>query len=216
MHQIRPLLLNFYQAMTDVLGPSYWWPGETDFEVLVGTVLTQNTNWKNAERAITNIKRAQRMSAEKLYALSEEQLAELIRPAGYFRLKAKRLRNLLVFLKSESGFELEALKTQDQELLRERLLAVKGVGPETADSILLYALQLPSFVVDAYTHRILNRHGLVPEDGSYDDMREMFMAALPQDVRLYNEFHALLVRTAKSWCKKKQGLCHECPLGRFL
>ncbi len=216
MNQVRPLLLNFYQSMLESLGPSYWWPGESDFEIMVGAVLTQNTNWQNVERAITNIKRVERMSAESMYDLSEEQLAELIRPAGYFRLKAKRLRNLLSFLKKESGFELEALKTQDPEILRNKLLAVKGVGPETADSILLYSLQLPTFVVDAYTHRILNRHGLVPEDGTYEEMREMFMGALPQDVRLYNEFHALLVRTAKNWCKKKQGNCEECPLERFL
>ncbi len=216
MQQTRALLLNFYQAMLESLGPSYWWPGETDFEIMVGAVLTQNTNWGNAERAITNIKRVERMSAEKLYALTEEQLAELIRPSGYFRIKASRLRNLLVFLKNESGFELETLKDQELDLLRDKFLAVKGIGPETADSIMLYALELPTFVVDAYTHRILNRHGLVPEDSTYEDMRELFMDALPQDVRLYNEYHALIVRTAKTWCKKKQGSCQECPLGRFL
>ena len=137
------MLLNFYQAMLEVLGPSYWWPGETDFEIMVGAVLTQNTNWGNVERAITNIKRVERMSAEKLYELTEEQLAELIRPSGYFRIKAARLRNLLVFLKKESGFELAALKNQELDLLRDKLLSVKGIGPETADSIMLYALELP-------------------------------------------------------------------------
>jgi endonuclease-3 related protein len=205
-----------YEAMSSVLGPSHWWPGETPFEVVVGAMLTQNANWGNVERAIDNLRKLDLLAPELLYALPESDLAELIRPAGYFRLKAARLKNLLIFLKNECRFDLKALAKQELDALRPKLLAVKGVGPETADSILLYALNLPTFVVDAYTKRLLNRHGLVTEDADYEEMRELFMDLLPKDVRLYNEYHALVVRTAKEWCHKKQGRCEACPLNIFL
>jgi endonuclease-3 related protein len=209
-------LLNMYQAMLDRLGSSRWWPGQSPFEVAVGAILTQNTSWANVEKAIANLRADDLLDPERLHALPEDALAERIRPAGYYRLKAGRLRNFLRFLREECGYDLAALGNGDLDQARQRLLAVKGVGPETADSILLYALERPSFVVDAYTKRILNRHGLVVEDADYDEMRELFMDVLPEDVALYNEFHALIVRTAKEWCRKQKPLCDACPLQPFL
>jgi endonuclease III related protein len=184
--------------------------------IMVGAVLTQNTNWGNVVKALGVIRREGLLAPEALYALSEDRLAELVRPAGYFRVKASRLKNLLVFLKNEYAFDLEAMAGEEVRHLRDKLLLVKGVGPETADSILLYALELPSFVVDAYTRRICNRHGLLPEDVEYEELREYFMDVLPEDVQLYNEYHALLVRTAQGWCGKKAPLCDTCPLHAFL
>jgi len=205
-----------YEAMSAALGPSHWWPGESTFEVVVGAMLAQNTNWENVARAILNLKQAKLLAPELLYTLPEADLAELIRPAGYFRLKAKRLKNMLIFLKNECRFDLDQLAGQELESLRPKLLEVKGVGPETADSVLLYALHKPSFVVDAYTKRIASRHGLVPEDAGYDELRDFFMDLLPTDVRFYNEYHALLVRTAKQWCRKQKPLCPACPLNIYL
>jgi len=210
------LLLNMYGSMLEALGPSCWWPGETPFEVAVGAILTQNTNWRNVEKAINNLRRAQVLTAQKLYGLPEENLAELIRPAGFFRLKAARLKHFLEFLKDECDLELSALASQDLETLRPKLLNVKGIGPETADSILLYALNMPSFVVDAYTGRVLNRHCLIPEDAPYEEIRSFFMDVLDPDTELYNEYHALLVRVGKNWCKTKKPLCGQCPLNTYL
>jgi endonuclease-3 related protein len=205
-----------YDAMHSALGPSRWWPGETPFEVAVGAILTQNTNWKNVEKAIANLKELDLLSAERMYALPQGELAELIRPAGYYNIKAVRLRNFLEFLRNEAEFDMDALKVQGLHEVREKVLSVKGIGPETADSILLYALEMPTFVVDAYTHRMMFRHGLVDEDVDYHELRALFMDSLPEDVALYNEFHALIVRVGKDWCRKKAGLCETCPLQPFL
>ena len=212
----RVLLLNMFEALKAELGPSDWWPAEDPFEVAVGAILTQNTNWVNVEKALRNLRREGLLDPRRLHALSPDQLAERIRPAGYFRLKAGRLKHFLVFLRDECGFDLQSLAQRDMAVLRGQLLKVKGVGPETADSILLYALNMPSFVVDAYTRRIMNRHALTPEDVEYDELQALFMDVLPEDTELYNEFHALLVRAAKRWCLKKQGLCGECPLRGYL
>jgi len=212
----RNLLLNIYGAMLGELGPSEWWPGDSPFEIAVGAILTQNTNWANVEKAITGLKRKDLLSPQKLYALPEPDLAELIRPAGYFRIKANRLKNFLTFLHLECALDIETLKNHDMDRARNKLLSVRGIGPETADSILLYSLDMPSFVVDAYTRRIMNRHMLVPEDVAYDELRAYFMDALPPDTRMYNEYHALLVRVGKKWCKKKNGQCNGCPLQQFL
>lgn len=210
------LLLAMYDSLFSALGPSHWWPGDSPLEIAVGAVLTQNTNWGNVDKAIGNLKNAGVLDARALLNLPDEQLAELIRPAGYFRLKTKRLKNLLTFLDSEAGLDMKRLASQDFETLRPKLLQVKGIGPETADCILLYALDKPSFVVDAYTARIMSRHGLLPEDAAYDELRCFFMDVLEPDTALYNEYHALLVRTGNTWCKKKAPLCHECPLEPFL
>lgn len=209
---MQKTLFAMYNLMFDVLGPSYWWPGETPFEVCLGAILTQNTNWSNVERAVWNLRQQGLLDPERIDQCTEAEVAELIRPSGYFRQKAKRLKTFVHFLREESGYNLNALAGRELETLRRDLLRIKGIGPETADSILLYALHRPSFVVDAYTARILHRHGLVPEEVGYDELRDLFMDHLPEDVYIYQEYHALLVRTGKRWCKKKSGLCADCPL----
>jgi len=210
------VLMQYYKAMRDALGPRDWWPARTPFEVCVGAVLTQNTSWTGVKKAISNLDEAGALDPRVLDALPLPRLEELIRPAGYFRLKAKRLKNLLEYLKESCGFNLPRLARRPLEELREELLAVKGVGPETADSILCYALGKPVFVVDAYTRRILARHGLTPDDISYEELREFFEDVLPQDVALYNDFHAQLVRVGSRFCKPGRPLCGECPLGALL
>ncbi|MCG8530214.1 MAG: endonuclease III domain-containing protein [Desulfovibrionales bacterium] len=210
------LLLNMFSAMQETLGNSEWWPADSSFEVMVGAVLTQNTNWKNVEKAIANLKEANMLSPETMLALSQEDLAALIRPAGYYNIKAKRLQNLLQWFKEASDFSFDDLQHLELEDLRAQLLSVNGVGQETADSILLYAFNRPSFVVDAYTRRIFNRHGLVEEDMYYDDLRDFFMDVLPEDTALFNEYHAGIVRIAKEWCVKKEPRCATCPLCPFL
>jgi endonuclease III related protein len=209
-------LLNCYSTMLDRLGPSHWWPGESPFEIAVGAILTQNTAWRNVEKALLSLRNENLLCPEKLFALPQDRLAELLRPAGSFRIKAERLRNFLFFLRQECRFNIELLRHKEDGRLREMLLNVKGIGPETADSILLYALGKPSFVVDAYTRRIFGRHGLIQEQSPYSELREFFMSALPGDVQLYNEYHALLVRVGKGWCRKKEGRCTGCPLAPYL
>jgi endonuclease III related protein len=210
------LLLRYYHAMLAELGPSRWWPGRTPFEIALGAILTQNTAWTNVEKAIRNLRQSGLLDAQALARITDEELAALIRPAGAFRIKAVRVRNFLRFLQRTCDLDMDGLRTGTVEKLRPALLDVSGIGPETADSILLYALELPSFVVDAYTRRILSRHGLVPEDIGYEELREFFMDALPADVEFFNEFHALVVRTGKGWCAKKAGKCPQCPLAAFL
>ncbi|SNS25297.1 DNA-3-methyladenine glycosylase III [Humidesulfovibrio mexicanus] len=204
-----------YRAFAEALGPSRWWPGDTPFEVAVGAILTQNTNWKNVERAIANLKQAQAMTERGLRALPSARLEELIRPAGYFRIKTKRLTDFLDFLEEESGLDIEALSRKSLEELRPKLLAVRGIGPETADSILCYALGKQTFVVDAYTMRMFSRHQLIPEQTDYHEVQEIIQSSLPASVQDYNEFHALIVRAAKEWCHKSRPLCAQCP-GRSL
>ena len=212
----RRLLEDMFAAMRGALGPSRWWPADSGFEVAVGAVLTQNTAWGNVEKAITRLREAGRLDPRAMHALPLEDLAELIRPAGFFRIKARRLRNLLDWLQGACDYNLAALRDRDLEPLRAELLAINGIGPETADCILCYAAGLPSFVVDAYTRRIFARHGLAPENIGYAELRDLFMAALPPYPALYNEYHALLVRVAKKWCRKGKTDCETCPLGGFL
>lgn len=213
----RSIVLNkMYKAMLEALGPSGWWPANTPFEVAVGAILTQNTNWSNVEKAIANLRSADALTPSALLDLPEATLAELIRPSGYYKVKATRLRNMLTFLQQETDCDFDALQSYETSILRERLLGVKGIGPETADSILLYALGKPSFVVDAYTKRIMNRHALIHEDCHYEELRELFTDALPEDVGLYNEFHALLVRVGNRFCRPRKPLCDQCPLEPFL
>lgn len=209
---LAPRLLDLFERLLAAFGPQHWWPGETPFEVLVGAVLTQNTNWGNVERAINNLKARGLLSLEALRALPTGDLAELIRPAGYYNLKAGRLRNLLDLLARDFGSDLEALWRLPLTQARAALLSSKGVGPETADSILLYAGGLPSFVVDAYTFRVLGRHGLAEPGLDYHCLRTRFMQNLPAEPALYNEYHALLVRLGKHHCKKSVPQCQECPL----
>ncbi len=207
-----PLLRQYFETLLAALGPSGWWPADSPLEVAIGAILTQNTAWSNVERAIAALKDAAVLSPEALLALPEETLASLIRPAGYFRVKARRLRHFLSFLTAHGG-TMENLRHVPQ--LRQRLLEVPGIGPETADSILLYALDVPRFVVDTYTRRIFHRHGLVPEDIGYDELQAFFEDALSPDVPLFQEFHALIVRTGKSWCRPTPR-CTRCPLAPLL
>lgn len=204
-------IYHIYSVLYAFYGPQNWWPGDTPFEIMVGAVLTQNTNWNNVRSAIDNLKREDLLDLEKLTALPVEILAEKIRPAGYYNLKAKRLKSLFTQIERLGG-SLENFFDADKESLRERLLEVKGVGPETADSIILYAAGKPSFVVDAYTHRILFRHHCIPEEVTYQEIQELFTSALPEDTVLFNEYHALLVRLGKDHCKKTSPRCTGCPL----
>ncbi|MFA5239223.1 MAG: endonuclease III domain-containing protein [Phycisphaerae bacterium] len=208
-------LTEIYQLLFDRFGPQSWWPGETQFEIITGAILTQNTNWGNVEKAIANIKKADLLTPEKLYHLDASQLAELIRPAGYYNIKTKRLKNFLNWLFQNYDGQLANLEALDTDRLREELLAVKGIGPETADSILLYAFDRPIFVVDAYTARAAVRHGLIePDDLGYEQLRDLFQSNLAEDVQLFNEYHALLVRLGKEFCKPKPK-CSTCPLERL-
>lgn len=210
------VLLGYYRAMRAELGPSRWWPGDTPFEIALGAILTQNTAWANVEKAMHNLRESGLLEPGALARLNDDEVAALIRPAGAFRVKAVRVRNFLNFLHEKCDLDMDGLRGETVEGLRPALLEVSGIGPETADSILLYALGLPSFVVDAYTRRIMGRHGLIPEDIGYGELRDFFMDVLPPDVALYNEYHALIVRTGKNWCAKKAGKCASCPLAVFL
>jgi endonuclease-3 related protein len=210
------LLMDVHDRLLAAFGPQAWWPGETPFEVIVGAVLVQNTAWRNVERAIANLREAGVMSPRALYALRPEELAELIRPAGYYQVKAKRLRNLLRLLVERYDGSLDAMFRTDLATLREELLGVSGIGPETADAILLYVGNLPTFVVDTYTHRILARHGWIGYDATYQDIKDYFESGLPADARLYNEYHALLVRLGKDYCRKTGPKCENCPLADLL
>ncbi|MCF8038122.1 MAG: endonuclease III domain-containing protein [Desulfohalobiaceae bacterium] len=205
-------LLNFYAVMQKTLGPSNWWPGDSPFEVCLGAILTQNTNWSNVQKALIRLKAESLLDPEKIFSLGLARLSEIIKPAGYFRVKGQRILNFLAFLKESADFQLELLAERPLDDLRTDLLAVNGIGPETADSMLLYAFSKPSFVVDSYTARICNRHSLTHEDIGYEELRSFFMDVLPPDVAFYNEYHALLVRTGKNWCLKREGKCRACPL----
>lgn len=210
------VIRGLYQSFAESLGPSRWWPADTPFEVAVGAILTQNTNWKNVERAIANLKQAGAMTETGLRALPPATLEDLIRPAGYFRIKTRRLTDFLDFLEQESGLDIEALGSQSLYDLRPKLLSVRGIGPETADSILCYALGKQSFVVDAYTVRMFSRHGLIPEQTDYHEVQETIQDALPPTVQDYNEFHALIVRASKEWCSKSRPKCAACPARALL
>jgi endonuclease-3 related protein len=201
-----------YQNLFDHFGPQNWWPGETPFEIIVGAVLTQNTNWGNVSKAIDNLKDAGLLSFSSLKLLTVDEIASYIRPSGYYNLKAKRLRNLLDMIEEVYFGELDLFLKDSLESGRDNLLSVKGVGPETADSILLYACGLPTFVIDTYTHRVFSRHQLVDEETDYESMQDLFVSQLPQEVQLYNEYHALIVRVASTYCKKTNPLCEQCPL----
>jgi endonuclease-3 related protein len=200
-----------YDRLLAAFGPQHWWPGESPLEVMVGAVLVQNTSWRNVERAIANLRDADLMEPRTLYSLAESELAELIRPAGYFQVKARRLHNLLRLVVDEYDGSLEAMFRTDVSTLRNELLGVSGIGPETADAILLYAAGRPVFVADAYARRVLVRHRLLPRAAGYEQARAFLEAHLPSDPALFNEFHALLVAAAKSHCRTAPR-CQTCPL----
>jgi endonuclease III related protein len=212
----QPPLDEYFNSLFTALGPQHWWPGDTPFEVIVGTILTQNTSWTNVELALANLRREELLSVEGIERVNQRHLATLLRPAGYFRQKARKLKRFVKFLRAEyAGSWRRTFKTPTLEL-REKLLGVWGIGPETADSILLYAGGHPVFVVDAYTKRLFARHGWIGEKAKYEDVRWMVERQFPGDVRRFNELHALIVNAGKNWCRPKDPKCGECPLGRYL
>lgn len=212
--QTSKWLIAAYHALNEHFGNLRWWPGDSPLEVIVGAILTQNTAWQNVEKAIANLKTAHQLSTEALLAISESSLAEMIRPSGYYNIKARRLKSFFAFLENCFDGNLDAMLKEETGILREKLLQVKGIGEETADSMLLYGGGKPVFVVDAYTRRILTRHGIIGARLTYGEIQRLFMEHLPHDAPLYNQYHALIVNTGKNYCKKKPR-CEACPLNRI-
>lgn len=210
-HASHPPVREVYEELYHAWGTQHWWPGRTRFEVVVGAILTQNTAWTNVEQAIRRLRAAKALTPAALHRVPLAQLAEWIRPAGYFNVKARRLRAFTTCLFEEYGGNLNRLFALDTERLRAVLLVVNGIGPETADSILLYAAERPVFVIDAYTRRVLARHGWLGAEASYDEAARWFTDALPQDAALFNEYHALFVQLGKTHCRPTPR-CGECPL----
>ena len=234
---LRPRKLpEVYRTLRRAFGHQGWWPGDTPFEVIVGAILTQNTAWTNVEKAIHNLKKAGLLTPHTLQKVSKRRLAQCIRPAGYFNVKAERLKSFVAFLFRDYQGSLSRMFQEEGERLREKLLQVKGIGPETADSILLYAGGNPFFVIDAYTKRIFSRHRLVvpfhsadtgkkarrnfspPEllELDYGTWQQLFQEGLPRRVALYNDFHAQIVTLGKHFCKTQKPLCSSCPLRKYL
>ncbi len=201
-----------YRKLYTAFGPQHWWPGDSSFEVMVGAILTQNTSWLNVEKAIGNLKKHKVLAPDKLFRLSHRKTAKLIRSAGYYNIKTARLKEFLNFLLLKYRSNMRKMAAVNTFRLRQELLLVKGIGPETADSILLYALNKPVFVVDAYTRRVFSRHGLINKEADYHDVQDLFMRHLKPDVRVFNEYHALLVRVGKDFCLKSKPKCAICPL----
>lgn len=209
-------LAAMYDTLFEGFGPQGWWPGRTRFEVIVGAILTQNTAWTNVEKAIAGLKRKKLLNLSAMNSADVSVLAEVIRPAGYFNIKARRLKNFTAYLADNYGANLDRFFRKPDAELREELLGINGIGPETADSILLYAAKRPQFVVDAYTMRVFERHGLLSAGAGYDHVKGLFMENLAPDVGLFNEYHALIVRVGKDFCRPRSPRCEACPLGEFL
>ena len=196
-------------------GDLAWWPAETDFEIIIGTVLTQGTSWRAASKAIDNLKKKNILTPEKILKTKDLSLSRIIRPSGYHRVKTKRLKAISRFVLNECAGRLGILKKGKTEVLRKKLLRTYGIGPETADSILLYALGKPVFVVDAYAKRIFSRHNLIEKNASYQYIQQLVHKNFPMETKKLNQFHAVLVETAKNFCKKTSPLCSKCPLGEM-
>ena len=206
----------YYDALFAAHGPQHWWPGRTHFEIIVGAILVQNTSWTNVATAIEHLRRAKLLTPRAIEKISTPRLQRLIRSSGYFRQKTKKLKAFVRFLRHEYQGSLNKMFRAPTQTLRDQLLAIHGIGPETADSILLYAAKHPVFVVDAYTRRILERHGHPDARLGYEDVRQLFERNLAPDVALYNEFHALIVHTGKHFCRSRDPRCGECPLKPLL
>ena len=207
---------DYVERLSAHYGARHWWPAETPFEVMVGAVLTQNTAWTNVERAIDNLRQRDALTPEGMSSLSTEELQEAIRPSGYFRQKEKKLRALLKWLQGGHEGDIEKLRKGETDVLREELLGLWGVGKETADSILCYALGKPVFVVDAYTIRVLSRHGVVRRGATYDEVQSLAHEKLPRDTAYLNEAHALFVAVGKEFCLSRAPRCAGCPLEGLL
>ena len=208
---MRRRLQSIYRRLHSRFGPQGWWPGQSRYEVIVGAILAQNTNWGNVEKAIRRLRQARALTPAAMSALSRRRLEQLIRPAGFFAVKTRRLQNFLAFLHTRYKGSLRRMFQEEPIGLRKALLDVSGIGPETADSILLYAGNMPLFVVDAYTRRVLSRHRLISRTASYDDVQALFMNHLPRKPALYNQYHALLVAVGKTYCRSIPR-CDTCPL----
>jgi endonuclease-3 related protein len=210
------ILLRFHATLLESFGPQGWWPARTRWEVIWGTILTQNTNWRNAALALKNLRKAGLLAWRRMRQVAVEELEPLVRPAGFYRQKAKALHNFANWIERAHRGSLESLFAQDTVQARAQLLALKGIGPETADAILLYSGRKPVFVADAYTRRVLSRHGLLSPIADYSSAQQFLHQHLPPDEGLFNEFHALLVEAAKRFCHRNVAHCEECPLGKFL
>lgn len=204
-------LMNIYNRLYSAFGSRHWWPAKSAEEVIIGAILTQNITWKNVEQAIAALKAQRALSFKAIAAMDEEKLAPVIRPARFLNQKARALKVFAEYFGRQYGYSLQRMKKRGLRELRDELLGLYRIGPETADSIILYALKKPVFVIDSYTKRIFSRHGFFPLEGSYADYQKLFMDNLPPDVQLYNEYHALLVHLGNRFCKPKP-LCAECPL----
>jgi len=209
-------LLLIHQCLADFFGPLNWWPGDSALEIMIGAILTQNTNWENVSKSIKKIKEKELLNVKALFQIDEQELSQLIKSCGYYNLKAKRLKNFIRFFYQKYDGLIEKMFKEDWQYLRGELLTVNGIGQETADSILLYAGGKPVFVVDTYTKRIFQRHELVSSEDSYEQIQQVFMKNLPEDYRLYNEFHAQIVMVGKKYCKRNNPNCPDCPLSKFL
>lgn len=203
-------LKDIYSILYSHYGPQNWWPGDSPFEIMVGAILTQNTSWKNVEKAISNLKPY--LDPFVLFNMDMNKLVSLLKPSGFYRLKAQRLKNFLSFFINRYNGSVKEMKKAGIETLRQELLSVCGIGRETCDSILLYALLKPVFVVDAYSKRIGIRHNIFQENATYEEIQKIFEERIEKNVRIYNEFHALLVRVGKENCRKKKPFCRTCPL----
>lgn len=212
---MRRTLDAIYRNLLRRFGPQHWWPGDSPFEVAVGAILTQNTAWANASKAIGSLKRKRKLTAAALGRLPAGRLAPLIRSSGYFNQKAKKLKVFVRYLNRRYGGQMDRMRGVPWVALRKELLGLPGVGPETADSILLYALGKPIFVVDAYTRRVLARHSLIPWEASYEQIQSLFMRNLSRRPSLFNEYHALFVALGKNLCHKRRPDCRRCPLRRI-
>ncbi len=212
---ITERLISIYQKLLEHFGPRGWWPGESVLEVCIGAILTQSVSWKNVTKAIDNLKNAALLDLNKIYHCSPDEIEKCIIPAMYFRVKAKKLKVFISHVVEKYNGDFTRMFSKKLEELREELLNIYGIGPETADSIILYAAQKPVFVVDAYTRRVFSRLGFYRDDISYDEMQGFFMRHLPSDVSFFNEFHALIVGIGNSFCSNKKPKCSECPVNEF-
>jgi endonuclease-3 related protein len=211
----RQELLKMYELLNGYFGDLHWWPAADPFEVMVGAILTQNTAWTNVEKAVEALREKKLLTPEALSRIAEDELARIIRPSGYYHLKAGRLKAFVRFFMEEYAGCVSSMRAEELPRLRNKLLGVRGIGPETADSILLYACQKPVFVSDAYTKRIILRHGIIGDDADYHEIQALFMDYLQPDVSLFNQFHAMIVNTGKLFCRKAP-LCAGCPLAILL
>ena len=211
----RKTLKDAYRRLLAHYGPTHWWPGDSPFEIAVGAILTQNTAWGNVEKAIRNLKRERLLSPRRILDCPGASLHEALRPSGYFRVKARRLRSFCRYLVERHRGSVKRMARLPLDSLRHELLEVDGIGPETADDILLYACEKTVFVVDAYTRRILSRHGLCPPDIRYEDLRSLFERNLPSNLTMFKEFHGLIVYAGKDFCRRSPK-CPQCPLAPLL